>query len=100
MEDIVDKLRKKTAEIAKEVAIIIWRLVTASPPILLYMETNIPFNGNWHSLYATSCVSPDNARQINDETVSTKPSVFAYATPVIFRSNNGAVAYKAQVFVV
>jgi len=82
-----------------EAAKIVWKLATASPPILLCSQCNIPFNPRSHTLCPSGFVSPDKSDQIDDGDESKMPHIIAYATPIVYRNHDGHVAYKGQVFV-
>ena len=99
LQPMVQIYQAKTTETASEAAKIIWKLVTASPPIILYSETNIPYNTDLHVLCSSGYVSFAKSKLIKEEDESNMPHVQAYATPIVFRNNDGHVAFKAQVFI-
>ena len=96
MKGKIDK-KKYDARI-DELSSVIWRLMIASSPIILWSKAQIEFNSYFHELSNSAHVS-DSVREHCYSKYPDKPLVTAYLTPTVFYSSDGQVASKAIVLI-
>ena len=81
-----------------QISLVIWKLMIASSPIILWSKINIPFDYHFHQLSNSAAVS-ESLRELCYSELAEKPRVTAYLTPTVFFSSDGQVANKATVLV-